>query len=102
MSLRPKARTRKEIVRGMRRTLREIEQIFTDAEAWNEYSTARKNGADPIDPDPCGVLRRMATELKTILDADRGRGPIAGFSPALRRAAYRWLFERAQQACEER
>lgn len=52
----------------------EIEQIFTDIASWNDNSTARKNGAEPIDPDPDGALRRMADGLDRMLSSEASRG----------------------------
>lgn len=48
----------------------EIEQIFVDIDSWNKNSTARKNGADAIDPDPDGKLRRMADGLDRMIAAE--------------------------------
>lgn len=50
------------LARGMRLRL-EIEQIFIDCAAWNDNSEARQEGAEPIDPDPDGQMRRIADGL---------------------------------------
>jgi len=54
---------RQAFVQRMRELRMDIEQIFIDAASWNENSTARKNGAEAINPDPDGELRRMADGL---------------------------------------
>lgn len=48
----------------------EIEQIFTDIASWNDNSTARQQGAEAIDPDPDGSLRRLADGLDRMLAAE--------------------------------
>jgi hypothetical protein len=54
-----------------RRIRSDIEQIFIDVESWNDNSIARKNGAERIDPDPGGEMRRWALALdKNIKDLE--------------------------------
>lgn len=45
----------------------EIEQAFIDAASWNQNSQARKQGADPVDPDPDGLYRKMADDMDLVL-----------------------------------
>jgi hypothetical protein len=50
-------KTRFEIIEGVKRLRRESQQIINDAESWN--LNFRKPGADLIDPDPDGELKRI-------------------------------------------
>jgi hypothetical protein len=61
---------RERLFARARRTKAEIEQIFTDCALWNEHSTARKNGAAPIDPDPDGSLTIALAYVNGILSGD--------------------------------
>lgn len=61
------AKTRAGIIRSARELRASIEQIFIDCASWNEHSTARKGGAESIDPDPDGRLRRIADGLDVML-----------------------------------
>jgi len=68
---------RARIIARLRRLRREIEVEFNTCAHWNDYSTARKAGCDPIDQDPYGDLRRLAAAIDTLLAEDPGHGPIA-------------------------
>lgn len=68
---------RDKIINRAKKIRADILQSFTDAESWNENSDARKNGADPIDPDPYGELRRLLASIDEMLANDKGFGPIA-------------------------
>ena len=58
------------------RTLRAgIQQIFTDAESWND--NARRPDEEPVDPDPFGEMRRLLAAIDEMLANDPGHGPIA-------------------------
>lgn len=48
----------------------EIAQYFIDVASWNDNSEARKNGADPIDPDPDGTMGRLARGLDAMLERE--------------------------------
>ena len=64
---------RADIIRRARMLLAEIEQVFVDVASWNDNAQARKEGCDPIDPDPDGELGRMRDGLMRLLAAeDRG------------------------------
>ena len=65
---------RRRIIRSARRQLKEIEQYFVDIASWNDNSVARKNGAEPIDPDPDGHMGRMANALREMLAIDAAEG----------------------------
>jgi hypothetical protein len=66
---------REELVANARRIRNEIQQIFTDVASWNEFSVARRNGADPIDPDPDGRMAGMLEQLNRFL-ADEDARPL--------------------------
>jgi hypothetical protein len=68
---------RERILNNARKLRAHIEQIFVDAASWNEHSTARKNGADAINPDPFGEMRRLADAIDKMLAEDPGHGPLA-------------------------
>ena len=72
------AHEREQVIANMRKHRREIEEVFTAAENWN----AANPDQEPIDPDPSGVLRRIADGLDRVLANDPGHGPIASFLPA--------------------
>lgn len=61
------AKKRAQLIRNFRKFRAEVEQIFKDAASWNDNSTARKNGAPPIDVDPDGALRRILAGLDKCL-----------------------------------
>lgn len=69
-------KTRDDIIQDAKRIKAEVEQVFMDAASWNDYSTARKRGCAPIDPDPYGELRRLLTAIDAFLAADTGDGPL--------------------------
>lgn len=64
---------RDRIIRRAKRLRADIEQIFTDCASWNDYSTARKNGAEAINCDPGGELRRLADGLDRMLAEEAKR-----------------------------
>lgn len=66
---------RDRILNRFRAVRQEVEQIFTDAAAWNEY--VREPDEPEIDPDPFGDLRRLGAALDELLANDPGIGPIA-------------------------
>jgi hypothetical protein len=51
----------------------EIEQIFIDCASWNDNSKARKAGAEAINPDPDGQMRRVADGLDKFIAAEEQR-----------------------------
>lgn len=65
---------RDRIVGNAKRTRAKIEELFVDAAYWNEH--VRQPTEEPIDPDPDGVLRRLADGLDRMLADDTGEGPI--------------------------
>lgn len=65
---------RERIISAARRQLEDIRQYFAEVASWNENSDARKAGCDPIDPDPTGVMARMATALEEMLANDEANG----------------------------
>lgn len=64
-------KSREQIVAEARRCRSEIEQIFADAEHWNER--VRKPHEAPIDPDPDGKLAQIKRSLDTMLAEEEGR-----------------------------
>lgn len=67
------AESQRQVIVQRARALRaEIAQHFTDVEHWNN-NQARKDAAAVIDPDPDGILRRMADGLDRMLDAESKR-----------------------------
>lgn len=69
---------RRRILRKYKRLRAEVQQIFTDAESWNEF--ARKPDEEPIDPDPFGELKRLLSAIDELLANDKGIGPIAAMN----------------------
>lgn len=67
-------KSRDQIIAEARVTRGEIEQIFIDCAYWNEH--VRKPCEAPIDPDPDGLMRKLANGLDRMLAADSGSGPI--------------------------
>lgn len=65
------------IIANARRLRAEIDQIFTDVASWNDNSKARKDGCEPIDPDPDGKLRKLADGIDEMLARERARGRIS-------------------------
>jgi hypothetical protein len=57
---------RKRILSEMKRIRKEIEQIFVDAESWNE--NARPDGEPRIDPDPTGQLEQLVKAIDRTLE----------------------------------
>lgn len=77
---------RDRIIAAARRQLDDIRQYFAEVASWNDNSAARKAGCDPIDPDPTGVMARMATALEEMLaneEANGHQGPIIAPSMSL-------------------
>lgn len=72
---------RARIISKMRRSRDEIRQMFTDAASWNDNSTARKNGAPPIDIDPDGSLRRILEGLEFSLAAEAAAPGLGRIEP---------------------
>lgn len=60
----------------------EIQQIFTDVASWNDNSVARRNGCDPIDPDPDGQLKRIADAIDGMLSRESALGRLAATTTA--------------------
>ena len=54
--------TKESLLKRRDRLAHEIEQIFIDAEHWNEC--VRQGHEDPIDPDPDGALMRLLASLQ--------------------------------------
>ena len=69
-------KTRAQMLDHARSLRAEIDQIFTDAAVWNDFSDARRVGYAPINPDPDGQLRRIADGIDRILANDAGRMPL--------------------------
>lgn len=77
---------RERIISAARRQLNDIRQYFADVASWNDNSDARKAGCEPVDPDPTGVMARMATALEEMLandEANGHQGPIVAPSMSL-------------------
>lgn len=65
---------RQRLVMRAREQLYEIDQLFTDAAAWNDSSRARlEEGADPIDADPDGTMARLRTGLRAFVARESAR-----------------------------
>ncbi len=78
-----KAVTNPERARLVARALVEradIEQIFTDIAYWND--NVRKPREAPIDPDPGGILRRLADGLDRMLADECSQARKAGADDA--------------------
>jgi hypothetical protein len=58
-------KTREQIVRQARKSLAEINQLFTDCAHWNE--NVRKAHEDRIDPDPGGAIAKHKAELEVLI-----------------------------------
>lgn len=71
--MRAKRKHREQIVAAVRRSLREMDQYFHDVASWNDNSKARRQGCDPIDPDPDGQLSRVRESYRTFLAAEDAR-----------------------------
>lgn len=54
--------TKNSLLKRRARLAHEIEQIFIDAEHWNDH--VRKSSEAPIDPDPDGALKRLLENLR--------------------------------------
>jgi hypothetical protein len=67
----PRTFERARIVASARRNLAEIESIFEDAAHWNR---ARPDA--PVDPDPDGLLAKVADGYRQFLATDTGVGPL--------------------------
>lgn len=63
---------RRQLIERARRILKDIEQIFLDADYWNNH--VRTPFEEPIDPDPGGELARYAAGLERMLAAEAGSG----------------------------
>ena len=70
-----KKQHREQIVGRARKLQAEIREQFQRVESWNDNSRARKEGCDPIDPDPTGELRQVLTALDAFL-ADEDARPL--------------------------
>lgn len=66
--------TRADILARARALRQEIAEIFADYQHWNDNSPSRAEGAEPIDPDPDGQLRRIAEGLDRMLEREDARG----------------------------
>lgn len=64
-------KTREEIIAQMRRNLKEVRQIFTDCDHWN--NRVRKPDEAIIDCDPDGQLRRIEQAYTSALAAEEKR-----------------------------
>ena len=62
---------RHRLVSRMRAIKQEIDQIFIDADHWNEF--ARKPNEAKIDPDPDGQLRRLQKAYGAALAVEEKR-----------------------------
>lgn len=69
----PKPKRREQIVADVRRFHAEITQYFADVASWNDNSRARKEGAEPIDPDPDGEVGRILAGLTAFLAEEDAR-----------------------------
>lgn len=56
--------TKESLMKRRVRLAHEIEQIFIDAEHWNQC--VRQSSEAPIDPDPDGELRRILNALRAV------------------------------------
>lgn len=56
--------TKESLLRRRSRLAHDIEQIFIDAQHWNEC--VRETHEAPIDPDPDGELKRILEALKQV------------------------------------
>lgn len=70
---------REQIVAGVRRSLKDIEQYFVDVASWND--NARKPGEEPIDPDPTGDMGKIRDGYRAFLKAEDSR-PLPPILPA--------------------
>jgi hypothetical protein len=68
-NLQPQPQTREELVGRMQKLRQNIRDIFTDAEHWNLTHLDE----EPIDPDPDGLLARIAAALDVSLAAEEPR-----------------------------
>lgn len=75
------AQQREQLLDRCQRLANEIAQIFIDAHHWNDTHP----GAQPIDPDPTGELRRLHAGLVATLQAevDREAAPQAAPKSAM-------------------
>lgn len=64
---------RQQLVMRARKQLHEAEQLFTDVASWNDHSQARKEGADPIDPDPDGTMGKIRAALRVLIARESAR-----------------------------
>jgi hypothetical protein len=65
--------TRQQLIDGAGRIRADIEQIFTDADSWNQNH--RPEGESPIDPDPDGELAKCAKAIDGMLAKEAARFP---------------------------
>lgn len=65
------ASARQDIVNRMGKLLKEIEQIYLDAEHWNAIKPEQR-----IDPDPGGELKRMHASLERSLKYEASLGNV--------------------------
>lgn len=61
--MQPQVQTREQLVARMRKLRQDIAAIFDDAEHWNRLHPDE----EPIDPDPDGLLARIAAALDASL-----------------------------------
>jgi hypothetical protein len=62
---------RRELVERIRHNRAEIRQFFLDIDHWNRC--VRKESEEPIDPDPDGLLTRIAAAYDKTLAAEDER-----------------------------
>ena len=61
-------KTREEIISEWKRIRIEIQQIFNDAEYWNE--NVRKPHEERIDPDPDGSMAKRLKGIDALLEKE--------------------------------
>lgn len=66
--LQSQPQTRAQLVARMRKLRQDIDDIFSDAEHWNRIHP----NEEPIDPDPDGLMGKIAAALDTALADEDG------------------------------